>query len=306
MMTNPIIIAGFGRSGTTWLSDIISKALGGLILFEPFHPLVCDSAEDILYSNNAMHSDSIKVHWKEVTSGSCSNRWLIRNHLRSPIDTVPESYVQNIWRKSPIIGYKAIRTNHLLDRLMRAFRQGTLLYIIRHPLAVLASINNRPRFWEEFGWPIHYQKFILELREIDHVDTRHWLLQEKKLDTKNEQIIFMWLVSQEIALAQVKSISGFVICYEDLYLKPFEETKTILSHLGHGDRTIHPSYLFEPSLTTHRTFHNSTTGTLESSERLPRIFWETTIEEKEEKNLLELLKRLKPSSPEVLRYLQEG
>lgn len=305
MMTNPIIIAGFGRSGTTWLSDIISKALGGLILFEPYHPLVCDTAEDFLYSNKEILSVGIKTHWKEVISGSCSNRWLIRNHLRSPIDIVPDSYVQNIWNKSPIIGFKATRTNHLLGVTKRVFAHGALLFIIRHPLAVLASINNRPRFWKDFGWPKHYQKFIHELREMEYKEVRYWLLQEKKLRTTNEQMIFMWLVSQEIALAQVKSVSGFVICYEDLYQKPFEETKAILSHLGYGNRTIHPSYLFEPSLTTHRTFHNSSTRTLDSYKRLPRIFWESTIEEKEEKNLLELLKTLEPSSPEVLRYLQE-
>ena len=305
MMVKPIIIAGFGRSGTTWLSDIISKALGGLILFEPFHPLVCDTAEDIIYSSNKTFSKAIKTHWEQIISGPCPNRWLIRNHLRSPIDKVPEAYLQDIWRKSPTIGYKAIRTNHLLDQTIQSFPEGVLLYIIRHPLAVLASINNRPRFWEEFGWSWHYQKFIKELKEAKRPKVEKWLVQEKMLRTTNEQIIFMWAVSQEIALAQVRSVSGLVICYEDLYLKPFEETTKILSHLGHGDRTIHPSYLFEPSLTTHRTFHNSTTGTLESAERLPRIFWESSIGEKEEKRLLLLIQRLNPSSPEVARYLKE-
>jgi hypothetical protein len=304
-MKGPIIIAGFGRSGTTWLSDILSKALGGLMLFEPFHPLVCADAADVTYSVKPTFSNTIKSHWEQLLSGPCTNRWLIRNHLRSPIDTVPEHYIQDIWNKSPIIGYKTIRTNHLLKPWIRAFPNGAVLYIIRHPLAVLASINNRQRFWEEFGWSWHYQKFLKELREINRPEVKGWLQCEKELQTPNEQILFMWTVSQEIALSQVKSISGSVICYEDLYMSPFEETHKILTLLGHGNRSIHPSYLFEPSLTTHRTFHNSNTGLLAAPDQLPKIFWESSIKQEEEKSLLELIRRLKPKTPEVLRYLKE-
>ncbi len=302
-MKRPIIIAGFGRSGTTWLSDILSKALGGLMLFEPFHPLVCEEAAEVTYSANTNFSKTIKSHWEQLLSGPCTNRWLIRNHLRSPIDTVPDHYIQDIWNKSPIIGYKTIRTNHLLESTIKESPNGAVLYIIRHPLAVLASINNRPRFWEEFGWAWHYQKFLKELKEINRPELARWLKREKELQTPNEQIIFMWTVSQEIALSQVKNVSGCVISYEDLYLKPFEETHEILSFLGHSDITIHPSYLFEPSLTTHRTFHNSSTGLLGAPDQLPRIFWETFIKEEEEKSLLGLIRKLNPSSSEVLRYL---
>jgi len=172
-------------------------------------------------------------------------------------------------------------------------------------MAVLSSINNRVRFWEEFGWSRHYQKFIQELEKEESAAARGWLLLEKELRSTNEQIIFMWTASQEIGLSQVKAASGYVVCYEDLYIKPFVETKRILTYLGYKNRTIHPSYLFEPSLTTHRTFHNSSTGLLAAPKQLPQIFWKSSIKKEEEEHLLELIRKMKPKSPEVLRYLKE-
>jgi len=35
---NTILVAGSGRSGTTWLGDIIGSSAGFLSLFEPFDP----------------------------------------------------------------------------------------------------------------------------------------------------------------------------------------------------------------------------------------------------------------------------
>lgn len=305
-MNGPIIVGGFGRSGTTWLSDIISKSLGGMILFEPFHPLVCRHARQVIYSSDARHKTHILQTWREVTDQECRNRWLLRNHLRSPIETVPQTYIDAIWQQSPILGYKTIRTNHLSAVAYDILDSVGLIYIIRHPLAVLASIINRPRFWEEFGWSWHYDQFLRTLRDSQTPDVKRWEQEIPTLNTQNQKIIFMWTISQEISLREVRKVEGYIVRYEDVYLYPFAETQKILAYLGHSNRTLHPSYLFEPSLTTLRTFHNSATGFLEDDQRFPRVFWESTIPQEEQSALWQLIRRMQPQSPEVLGYLERA
>lgn len=89
-------------------------------------------------------------------------------------------------------------------------------------------------------------------------------------------------------------------------MSPFEETKKLLKFLGVAQPSIHPSYIFEPSLTTHRTFHNSDTGSLEDPSRFPQIFWEDQISQEEAKSLLGLISIMKVEREEVVRYLEEA
>ena len=111
-----IIIGGFGRSGTTWLSDIVSKCLGGLILFEPFHPGVYDVSDKVIYAGN-IDDNSLRSHLDEIRASHPTNPWILRNHLNSPIEKHSASFIKYVWSNSKILGYKTIRGNHCLYQL---------------------------------------------------------------------------------------------------------------------------------------------------------------------------------------------
>ena len=296
----PIVVAGFGRSGTTWLSDIISKALGGLLLFEPFHPKVFADSKAITYSTALYPDQEILSYWNQIKEGKHRSKWLLRNHLRSPYESAPQDYLDLIWEKSEVIGFKTIRANHLLSILNQALGRIRPIYIIRHPLACLASIIRRPRFWEEFGWEWHWENFIKQTSET--IEIHENLM--KKFQTQYEKIIFMWAISQQIALDQVKELKGYITSYEALYLNPFEETKRILTHLGHQDLSIHPSYLFEPSMTSMRTLHNTGEDFHMVHERFPDFFWQNDLKADECEHLMGLIEDLPVNQPEIFRYLK--
>jgi len=295
----PIVIAGFGRSGTTWLSDIISKSLGGMLLFEPFHPKIYPYADQIAYATSLDDPSNIKTHWQEIKHGEIRNKWLIRNHLRTPYEDTPSKYIDLLWDNTPVLGFKTIRANHLLSLLNQTLGGIRPLYIIRHPLACLTSINRRPMFWKEFGWDWHWQTFLQRLSRT--FDIEHSL--HSRIKSDNEKIIFMWAISQHVAISQVKDLGGCITSYEDLYLTPFEEVHKILSHLGYEDHSIHPSYLFEPSMTSMRTFHNSGEYSHLVNNQFPNFFWEEDLSPQECRDLMQLIRDLPINQPEIFRYL---
>ncbi len=304
---NPIIIAGFGRSGTTWLSDIISKSLGGLILFEPFHPEVCRDAKKLIYQINSKETvDLAASQWITTNQKQVLNRWLLRNHLRPPIQKIPQTYIDQIWNECTIIGFKTIRINHTLSLIKKKWPASRLIYIIRHPLAVVASLQQRPNFWKEFGWEWHYEQFISALKHSTHPKRDSWIEQANDLRTMNERVVYLWTVSQLLSLEQVDNCGGLIIRYEDLYLEPFAKTRELLQYLDHSDRLVHPSYIFEPSMTTLRTFHNSAAANFESTNKLPEVFWEHVLRPQEAKRLIEIVKTIGGTNSHIASYLRLG
>jgi len=253
-----IIIGGFGRSGTTWLSDILSKCLGGLILFEPFHPGVFQQSEDLVYARG-LDTDVIKKHLDTITSKAPTNPWILRNHLNSPLEDHRSEFLDYIWSNSPILGYKSIRANHCLSALSRLYPDTKTVLIIRHPLAVLCSINRRERFWKEYGWERHktlYLKHTLSLGTFDEQELR--VLEEiaNTIKHKNEMIVFMWATSLLLSLREIDEAGGHIIAYEQLYQDPYGQIKPVLDYLGVPSQQIHPSYFFTPSMTSLKTMHH--------------------------------------------------
>jgi hypothetical protein len=283
--TKPVVIMGFGRSGTTWVSDIVSKSLGGLVLFEPFHPAVQGKQEAYRFAyasgDKGMFGQALR-HSTAALQGEIRARWLLRNHLPKDLDHSDPVFEEILWRECAIIGFKEIRLNGMLPWFRRE-NKHKLLFVIRHPLSVLASIKKRSRFWLEFGFEEHYAKFVAEtfnneaLAGASIQDKRFWL---GKVTSELEKSALMWAVTHELLLQDLLADDVYLLEYEKLYRDPFVETSRMLTFLGHEGRSLHPSWLFTPSMTTHRTLHGAKDmgNYLAAGER---FFWKDTLTETE-------------------------
>ncbi len=280
MNNAPIIIAGFGRSGTTWLSDIISKVLGGLILFEPFHPCVYKDSRSFCYSSQLSDRDDVLQHLDRCSSQQPNNLWLLRNHLNTPLEENTQSFVSYIWDNTDIIGFKTIRSNHVLSELSASL-EGNVIYIYRHPLAVLTSITNRKRFWKEYGWDHHQEYFferVLIQRNFTIEQLSHFRELKQKAESKEEVILLMWSLSFIISLKEVKKCKGYLVAYEDLYMDPYNITARVMRELNHPTEKMHPSYFFTPSLTTMNTIHSRKELIGTDKAPLHELFWKDKLE----------------------------
>ena len=73
----PLIIAGLGRSGTTWILDSLAEANGLATLFEPLHPNAVPHAK--FFSNRYVRDDSyepeLSKFMDKVFSGDLRSVW---------------------------------------------------------------------------------------------------------------------------------------------------------------------------------------------------------------------------------------
>ena len=294
MFDQPIVIAGFGRSGTTWLSDIMSKVLGGLVLFEPFHPAVFEEAHNVCYQTHESQDQHLIHHWEKCHSGKILNPWLIRNHLKDPVEDTTEGFIRYLWKHSMVIGFKTIRTNHFLSFFHKSF-DARIIYIYRHPLAVLSSLQGRPRFWEEFGWDWHAHHFFSRaLTPASFTTYKLDYLKKLKsqLRTKDETIIMMWCLSFILSMREVRKSSGWSVPYEQLYLDPYSEVKRMLNNIGVKGVGIHPSHIFTPSMTTLNTIHDRVSFSKLNRDELDHLFWKRHLDPKKSRHLLQLVSKI--------------
>jgi hypothetical protein len=245
---------GFGRSGTTWISELISKISGSLILFEPLHPCAAEFSRDISYGTVVHPQDSLLLETplKAVMDKQKREKWLLRGHIPMSLDDAPESLVDLLWRECPVLGFKEIRANLMIDWLHSEFG-ARIVYIVRDPCAVIASIKARVNFWGEFGWPEHYQMF-LDRTVYNSVYEDHSIQSAidtiEKASTDIEKQAVMWAVTHAIALPELRRLGLPVFQYEDFSTDPFDTVRNLVNYLGLGDKGIHPSFIFTSSKTS--------------------------------------------------------
>ncbi len=277
----PIVVLGFGRSGTTWLSDIISKSLGGLILFEPLHPRTCSFAADVCYASLSDRESSQRAgaYLAAVLAKENRHPWLLRNHVFTPLDEVSSEFIEAIWSECRVLGFKEIRANFMIPWL-RENLNARIVFLVRHPCAVIASIRRRPNFWNEFGWDAHWRMFVerpLATPADAAVGTAQRIARRARSDLQKQAA--MWAVTYAFAQAELRSGAVPMFHYEDFYAQPFAAARNLFACLGYSDIHMHPSHLFVPSMTTMRTVHGLTATESDYVRRGEAMFWEDVLSE---------------------------
>lgn len=238
----PGIILGFGRSGTTWLADVISKATGRLVLFEPLHPDVAGPSYSYSWSYRAAGSAAVRAHLDDVLAKRCRRPWLLRNHLSGPLGQTSPAELDYLWEHCEIGGFKEIRLNFAIPWLA-AQDIGPIVFIVRHPYAVITSTLNRPNFWEYAVMEATYGMILAHCpAAINPVQWGHGAV---------ARLAVMWSITHVAALPACREHGVPVFTYESLEADPFEAAKTVLRASGVEDRPLHPSYVLADSQTTH-------------------------------------------------------
>jgi hypothetical protein len=292
-ISSTVAIVGFGRSGTTWLSDIVSKASGRALLFEPWHPEVLGRSTDFSYRSSYTEEETAEL--VEHLSSALDKRqpvpWLLRNHLPTAVHESEPKLTQQIWDQIGILGFKSIRATLAPDWVIDNIA-ARLVYVVRNPLAVVASIVRRTNFWE-FGWPKTYEIFsenAFACAAPDIADIHDRFRARPAMSSDLEKIAVMWAVTHAVAVPRLEKAGAPIIYYEDLYRRPFESARSVLDVLGMEDRGILPTYLFTPAMTTMRTLHGRTgLQTATGAPVPPDFFWRDTLSAEEQATVLRIV-----------------
>ena len=208
---NVLAIAGVGRSGTTWLAQVVNHQNKHRVIFEPFHSVAEYPGKTILKNEYIRpdETDQEKIdNLNLVLRGELKSLWLDQCNTA-------------FFPKNRII--KIIWGNLLLKWIKTQHPQIKMLYIIRHPGATLSSQMRSE-------WPPELEKMIQQdkLKE-DYL--QEFSKEIRKEKSYLETLAFYWSLNNYIVLKQFNEKDISVVFYENLFLRPQEEMNKIFTFL---------------------------------------------------------------------------
>jgi hypothetical protein len=245
--SNTIVVAGTARSGTTWLGDLIASQVPCRILFEPFHPeLVPEyrTFQYFQYMRPGTENPKFQAFARKVFTGEIRNRWIDRQNER-------------IFPRVRLV--KEIRANLALKWLHDHFPEVPMIFLLRHPCAVVSSRM-------ELGWATDSDlQTLLSQPELieDHLSPYMNFINSAK--TTEEKHTIIWCVSNLVPLKQFNSAEVKIVYYENLCTQPEKELPALLKFTGQSYTRAAIEIIDQPSQTTKVTSAVVTgTGKLES------------------------------------------
>ena len=263
-LENSILVAGTARSGTTWLADILAGMLNGRILFEPFNPRLVQpysSFHYFQYMRPDEPNEALKIFCHQVLTGNLCHPWIDRQ-------------VDYLNAENRII--KAIRANLMLKWLHGRFPQVPLIFIIRHPCAVVLSRM-------QLGWDTDkdIEPFLAQPKLVeDFLEPYLDMIAQAKTDVEKHAII--WCISNLIPLKQFEDIPLHILFYEHLCTQPETELRRLISVINYPYQRKILTKVATPSATS-----RPTSAIVLGSERLTR--WQNELSAKQAEKVLTIV-----------------
>lgn len=206
-----IVLAGSGRSGTTWLGNIIAANPNMQTIFEPFDARRVPEAGQLPLRPYARPYEA-RPAWAAFTrralTGQLHNRWVNRQGRRP-------------WAWRQLV--KTIRTTLLLGWIEAHFHPR-IVFITRHPCAVVHSRL-------QLQWETHLDTFLQQPQLMaDYLEPYRAYIEGATTATEKHAV--MWAVENLIPLRQLQEHAWIFCTYEEFYADPTAEARRILAQLA--------------------------------------------------------------------------
>ncbi len=263
-----VIVAGVGRSGTTWLGDVVSRMINARVIFEP---CLTDKNGNFLIDRQGSVNLQNKYEmplplWKNACFEE--HKPVIAHMLFGSIQGgwIDQDVQSGIYSRRVI---KMIRANFFVGHLARVWPELKIVYVVRLPHKVVESMLNQEQRGWNFDWPVH------EIRNLATAckDWRH-LVNFCNWDQENlvDRLAFRWCVETKIALQQLDNQpNAMIVRYEDLVRG--DQWSNVAGFLAdRGCRGLpDPALLGKPSKTTSRCAVTSKQLTQEEMSRIRQM-----------------------------------
>jgi hypothetical protein len=210
-----IWIAGDGRSGTTWLEQILNYTGNRRIVFEPFHPFRVEpmsSLRPLHYARPDSPSTELALLADRVFSGTFYHPLVDRGKVRLVHDGLL---------------VKDIFANLFLGWADRRYPDVQKILIMRHPFAVASSkLRLQSWHWVDSATTLLEQKHLVDDYLRPHVDMI------SSVSDPFEMHVLLWSIMNMVPLLQLPESRLRVVTYEGLCRSPNEELKCLVDWLG--------------------------------------------------------------------------
>jgi hypothetical protein len=210
--TSSVFLAGSGRSGTTWLSQIINHGRRYRYVFEPFNPREVGPFAHFGTKQYLRPEDRRKEFLEPA-------RLALTGRLRDPW---ADRFNGRIVARRRLI--KDIRANLLLGWMRANFPGMPIILLLRHPCAVVASRL-------ALGWKDN----LSETMEQQELVEDYLLPMEAEIRAARddfERHLFLWCIDNYVPLKQLGPEEVHLTFYEKVLARPEEELRGLFASLG--------------------------------------------------------------------------
>jgi hypothetical protein len=208
-----ILLAGSGRSGTTWLSELIAAHPNVRVIFEPFDPRRVEDPAALglhTYLRPGTPLPEQEDFVRRVLEGRVENEWTRQLGRRW-------------WARRRLV--KTIRANLLLGWLDAIF-DVAVVYCIRHPCAVALSRA-------QLGWEAHLDRLLAQPDLVtDHLEPYLDVIGAARTDLERHAVA--WCIENLVPLRQMAAYDWTLCSYEKMCREPNGEIARVYGRLGLG------------------------------------------------------------------------
>lgn len=229
-----VIVAGSGRSGTTWVAEMLAAMGASRIVFEPFHSRVpIGKLFAFRYFRAGDDCPPLAAFWDLCLQGKVASKW-----------------VHHIQRGRPNPGpgtvVKAIRANLMLAWVRELYPAVPVVYLVRDPRAVVASQVRRQ--WK----PQVALASILQQPTLlgDHL-TPELLDRVRSFDNDATGQAVLWSIENRVVARQATQAGIRVLAYEDLLDGPESALPVLAAAAGFDEWQAAVPSFYKPSKTAY-------------------------------------------------------
>ncbi len=236
---NPVWIIGSGRSGTTWLLELMGSQQPYRILFEPFHSGYVPEADFLqqhFYLRPGENHSEMEHLSKIIFTGNSYNKRV-------------DMYNQSKFYSGLLV--KDIYANLFAKWIYDKYPELKIIYLIRHPFEVAISKKNTRGFkWLEDPSLLLQQKDLYE----DYLKPYVPLIQ--KISMNNDYVlnqVLLWSIINFVPLNQFSRDNMHIVFYENLLSNTEKCLNDIFSFIYNGNKSgpisINDQLVSKPSST---------------------------------------------------------
>lgn len=208
-----VLLAGTGRSGTTWIGDVINHDNAYRVMFEPFHSSKIPMLKHFAYNQYLREGDRdprFAKPIKAVLAGRVRHAWIDRYNRK------------RVASKRLI---KDIRVNFMLKWIKANFPDIPIILLLRHPCAVAHSRL-------KLGWKVQGFEGLMAQNALmaDFLEPYRPVMENTH--DLFEQHVLMWCLQNYVPLKQFAPGEIHVAFYEHFCTQPEQEVETMFSYLG--------------------------------------------------------------------------
>ena len=256
-----LFVLGDGRSGTTWLANLLNFDSRYRVMFEPF--LAQNFRPAISYQSeypfpDAESGDSVDTHIRKVLQG---------NYVSGLVNVHPPKFLYSG------LMIKDISSQLILDQICDLAPTMKGVMILRHPFAVASSKSRT------FSWPSDPMSFLSADNPRRGEIERFGEIMENVVASQDPLLIqvLLWCLVHWYVFSS-RAIHAFaLVFYEDLVLNPQEELPRLFGDLELDSRYTENRHKVEQKLSqeSHVTFRNNVIAASKDRQALWHDQWES-------------------------------